>query len=245
MVLRIVQLTDLHLPRRLDNRRWHAFEKLVAELPERVGAIDRLVITGDLAASGNFRVYRKLSDLLFPWRDKLRVLAGNHDDSRQVRDVFDDRLTSNSKHSIFVDEVQGVRLVGLDTSRPYRVSGKLGSSQLTWLAELLKDSLPTLLFMHHPPIAIGTWWLDKDVLRDRDDFRKLVNTANVLAVICGHVHQPFEGKLGNVPVWTTPSTAYQFLPGSWIPRTESSKAGFRVIECSAAKARSFMLHQLG
>ncbi|EKD73680.1 MAG: hypothetical protein ACD_45C00220G0001, partial [uncultured bacterium] len=36
---------------------------------------------------------------------------------------------------------------------------------------------------------------------------------HVKTVICGHVHQAFEKKIGNVMLYAAPSTCIQFKPG--------------------------------
>lgn len=232
MTLRILQLTDLHLGPLLDDARWAALTRLLGELPKLAGRFDRLVLTGDLAAHGQPEVYRALRTRLEPWLEKVRLVPGNHDHAHLLRQVFSDRMLEGTPAANFLDELSGVRLVGLDSSRPWRVSGALGRPQLDWLSSVLDPATPSLLFLHHPPVAIGTWWLDKDRLRDRKAFGAAMQDRGVQGVFCGHVHQEAQGRLGTVPVWTTPSTAYQFKPGSLIPRTERRAAGLRVIELS-------------
>lgn len=230
VTMRILQLTDLHLGSRFGDARWAAFDTLLHDLPALVGEFDRLVITGDLAAHGQAAVYDALRARLTPWLSKLRVVPGNHDSAGRVRDVFADRMLGGSPAANFLDEVHGVRLVGLDSSRRFRISGALGTAQLDWLSSVLDPALPSLVFLHHPPRSIGTWWLDKDLLRDRAAFSEIIQGRGVQGVFCGHVHQESEGVLGQVPVWTTPSTAYQFKPRSLMPRTDRRDSGFRVIE---------------
>jgi len=230
VTLRILQLTDLHLGPRLDDARWAALDRLLGDLPSLAGTFDRLVLTGDLATHGQPAVYRALRARLQPWLHQLRLVPGNHDHAHLLRAEFSDRLLEGAPRANFLDEVGGVRLVGLDSSRPWRVSGALGHAQLDWLARVLDPATPSLVFLHHPAVRIGTWWLDKDRLRDRDAFSAAIQGRGVQGVFCGHVHQEADGLLGAVPVWTTPSTAYQFKPGSLIPGTERRAAGFRVIE---------------
>lgn len=232
VTMRILQLTDLHLGSRLGDARWAALDTLLCDLPALFGEFDRLVITGDLAAHGQRAVYEALYARLAPWLPQLRVVPGNHDSARHLRDVFADRMLGGSPAANFLDEVDGVRLVGLDSSRRFRISGALGRVQLEWLSSVLDPALPSLVFLHHPPRSIGTWWLDKDLLRDRAAFSEIIQNRGVRGVFCGHVHQESEGLLGQVPVWTTPSTAYQFKPGSLMPRTDRRDCGVRVIEIS-------------
>ncbi|HTM46102.1 MAG TPA: hypothetical protein VL137_14175, partial [Polyangiaceae bacterium] len=66
--------------------------------------------------------------------------------------------------------------------------------------------------------------------------------SSVKGVFCGHVHQNVAGVLGRVPVWATPSTAYQFAPGSWIPRPTRAPAAHREIEFSSEMLRTSVVN---
>jgi 3',5'-cyclic-AMP phosphodiesterase len=111
------------------------------------------------------------------------------------------------------------------------VHGRLGTEQLAWLQqELPRVRTPIVAFVHHPPIRVGCWWLDKDRLRDREALGELLGTARVLALFCGHVHQEHCGWFGGLPVFTTPSTAYQFpVAGFWPHKADRSPA-YRIID---------------
>lgn len=243
MTLRIVQLTDLHLGPRLSDKRWEAFKRLLTDLPTITGGFDRLVFTGDLAAHGRPVVYEALRAHLAPLLSQVRLVPGNHDDGRALREIFKERMMEGGPAANFVEELSGVRLIGLDSSRPWRVSGALGAQQLSWLTRVLQVEAPTLIFLHHPPLGVGAWWLDKDRLRDRKALAQVVQDRDVRGIFCGHVHQEFEGRLGSVPVWTTPSTAYQFKPGSLIPRTEAGAPGFRWIEVAQGKVSTSIVRR--
>ncbi len=233
---RIVQLTDLHLTAADGGRSWRAdvwgnLRRALKHVRSALGRVDQLVLTGDLASQRRPETYERLREAVDEWADRLRVLPGNHDDREMVRAVFADRLIAGSATLNFVASLGEFRLIGLDTLRPWRVHGRLGKNQLAWLAaELRKSETPALLFMHHPPIRIGIWWLDKDLLRDRGALRDLVERSPVRALFCGHVHQEIAGRLGTASVWTTPSTAYQFPPHALLPGSERTPPAFRVID---------------
>jgi Icc protein len=233
---RIVQLTDLHLTAAPAKRRWRTdvwsnLRRTLEHLRREVGSIDRLILTGDLANQRRPETYQRLREAVADFGDRLRVLPGNHDDREMVRAAFGDRLLPGSPSLNFVDRLGEHRLLGLDTLRPWRVHGRLGRTQLAWLArELRASDAPVLFFMHHPPIRVGAWWLDKDLLRDHTELRQLVGGRPVRAFFCGHVHQESAGAFGGARVWTTPSTAYQFPPRSLLPRSEATGPAFRVID---------------
>jgi len=69
----------------------------------------------------------------------------------------------------------------------------------------------TLLFVHHPPVAINVDWLDKIGLDGASDLVNLIEASLQIKVICaGHVHQEFAGRIGSTALYTTPSTCVQF-----------------------------------
>jgi Icc protein len=48
--------------------------------------------------------------------------------------------------------------------------------------------------------------------------------------LCGDVHQDTTVSVGGVPLITTPSTCFQFQPGSEKPALGDQAPGFRVLE---------------
>jgi len=131
----------------------------------------------------------------------------------------------------FALELAGWRVLGLDSARWPFVHGRLGREQLDWLAaELDAARGPALVFVHHPPVRVGSWWLDKDRLRDRRRLAALVGSSRVRVIATGHVHQEFAGSFAGAQVWTSPSTAYQFRPRSLWPARIHPGSGYRVLE---------------
>jgi 3',5'-cyclic AMP phosphodiesterase CpdA len=121
-------------------------------------------------------------------------VPGNHDD----RDAFARELGGSAIRiadgpDLWLELDDGpVRLIGLDTVGPDGAdSGVLGEAQLAWVADRLgrDDPRAVLIFMHHPPFALG---LPMDWTRcaDGDDLGELVLAhPRVLAVVCGHLHR--------------------------------------------------------
>jgi len=231
----LVQLTDLHLTARVGARRgasdvWQNLDQVLAHV--RQEPVDLVVLTGDLASQRRLATYRQLRERLRPFLDRVRVLPGNHDSRRLLRGVFGDLLLPGRRTANFDVEVGGWRLLGLDSVlRPF-VKGRFGGEQLCWLAQVLRATArPVLVFQHHPPIAVGCWWLDKDVPSDRRRFAAVLGHGDVRAVACGHVHQEAEGTVGGVRVWTTPAVAYQFRPHARRPAAVASiRPAYRHIE---------------
>lgn len=218
---------------------WHAFESALTRLVPRTGAIDALVLTGDIANAASLAAYRRLRARLQALPHPVYVIPGNHDSRRRLHAVFGDRLVAGRERANFVAHARGLRLIGLDSSWPWRNAGRLGREQLRWLATLLAENVPSLLFVHHPPLRVGTWWLDRDRLRDAQGLTDVLRGSSVRGVFFGHVHQEHEGEVAGIPAFGTPSAAYQFRPGSWRPgATSRGTIGLRVIESDDAGVRT-------
>ncbi|TDJ40234.1 MAG: hypothetical protein E2O49_03175 [Gammaproteobacteria bacterium] len=69
--------------------------------------------------------------------------------------------------------------------------------------------------MHHPPVALGSVWLDSVGLEKGDEFlQHLQSLAKVRLAVFGHAHQAYDGEHNSIRVIGTPSTCRQFMPGS-------------------------------
>ena len=56
------------------------------------------------------------------------------------------------------------------------------------------DAEHVLICLHHPPLPVGSKWLDQVGLKNGDEFLRIIGRpGNVRAAIFGHVHQEFEG----------------------------------------------------
>jgi len=229
--MRLVQITDFHLNavpathshascplRRLEA----VIEAVNRECP------DQVLVTGDISQDETAASYRLAVDALnrldAPWA----WLAGNHDQPMLM-----------AKHRELPGELSlGDWRVLMPATRvsgqPY---GALGAAGLAWLNErLAEDERPTVIAMHHPPMRVGSAWLDAIGLTDGEAFWDLIEAhEQVHAVFFGHVHQAFAGHRrvagGDVAVYGCPSTNRQFLPdAATFAIDEAGAPGYRVID---------------
>ena len=241
MAARIIQITDLHLmadPRaELKGVCTRASLLTVLDVLRRdFGSAERLIVTGDLAHDELRETYEALRELLADWWPKLRLIPGNHDNREFMRQVFDDRVTVMEDRNVFVDSVGGWRLIGLDSHLPGEVRGQLGESQLAWLArELAAESRqPTAIFLHHPPMCVGTGWLDGINLEDAEAFLNVLRPfAQAKLICCGHIHHEMTVSLADKLLLATPSTSVQFLPETEVLVPDPIPPGFRVFDFEA------------
>ena len=151
-----------------------------------------------------------------------------------MRAAFADRLPRSGDRLDFSVRDGGWRLIGLDTLDAGQPSGHLSSQQLEWLSSQLSADInsPTVLFMHHPPVAVDCPWLDAIMLRDSERFLRIVTAAQQVRLVCtGHVHLESEQRLGHLNVVTSPSTCVQFdRSADGKPVLQQIPPGFRVLE---------------
>ncbi|NNE12357.1 MAG: phosphodiesterase, partial [Ilumatobacter sp.] len=112
-----------------------------------------------------------------------------------------------------VVDLDGVRLVALDTTIPGSHEGRLTEAQLTWLDARLAEApdVPTIVAQHHPPVASGVRSMDDacgfaDGGAEADVLRR---HSHVEAVLSGHLHRAFHRRCAGTISTTAPSTACQ------------------------------------
>ena len=243
---RLIQISDLHLFSAADlslkgRQTRQGFLAVLAHIREHYASVDRLLITGDLAHDGQAETYEMLRESLGDLAGCSRVLPGNHDVRMALRSVFPEELDPRSETLNFSDLVGDWHIIGLDTQDTGLLSGRLTEEQLAWLTHCLDeyDQHPTMIFMHHPPLHIGSAWIDAMLLQEPAAFQGIVAKAEqVRAVCCGHIHQAFEGQMGSTALWTVPSTSMQFKPATTGLELDDIPPGFRLIELDGASIRT-------
>lgn len=218
MSIRIVQVTDAHLYRDRNSvlagvSTWKTFRAVLRKIERQHGDFDYLILTGDLAEDGELETYLMLREELGDWLERCRIIPGNHDDPANLRKAFPDLFSRHRGALTFALRTGGWKIVGLDSHLPGETKGRIDGDQLQWLRDELgtDPDTQTLLFVHHPPIAINVEWLDRTRLERASDLVNLIELSPQIEVICaGHVHQEFVGQIGVAAMYTTPSTCVQF-----------------------------------
>lgn len=212
-------------------------DTVVSALRIELPRADRLIVTGDLAHDEQRETYVAIRELLGEWIEKLRVVPGNHDDRDSMRLLLGDDMDGCvPDRNLFSERLSGWRLIGLDTHWPGETRGRLSRPQLTWLDRELTAARdePTALFLHHPPVSVGSPWLDRLELVDAGDLAMvLVGFPQVKLICAGHVHQEQTVRLGHATVLTTPSTGIQFRPETEGLEIDDIAPGYRILELDA------------
>jgi 3',5'-cyclic-AMP phosphodiesterase len=216
----ICQLTDLHVrPKGMPCNRVSETNMLTERACRAVAAFssrpDLVIITGDLTECGLESEYANLSAILARTLDiPIYVIPGNHDCRATLRSSLA-HFPGVIRHPTFVQyaiEDWPVRIVMLDTLAPGEAHGILTPSQLDWLDQTLAEQphKPTLIGMHHPPIATGLSHMDQIALRNRDAFRAVIaRHQQVARIVCGHHHRSIVGQCAQATVVIAPAATHQ------------------------------------
>jgi 3',5'-cyclic AMP phosphodiesterase CpdA len=213
----LVQLSDLHVGANENGvdpvPRLEAVVEAVRSLPNQV---DAALVSGDLTHDGGLREFQLARELLERLDAPLHVLPGNHDDRALAREVFDLPGEGDEPVNYSVD-VGELRLVVFDSNVPGQDSGRYDSEHLPWLdAELgAQPERPTLLAMHHPPLATAVREWDGINLEpgQREILAEIVaRHPQLRAIAGGHLHRIAAGALAGCPVLSAPSTYLQVQP---------------------------------
>jgi 3',5'-cyclic AMP phosphodiesterase CpdA len=184
----------------------------------RLGRVDpppqALVFTGDLADRGEPAAYAQLRGMVeaFAARTGAQVVwcMGNHDDRGEyARGLFDAEASPEVLDRVY--DVDGLRIVALDTSVPAYHHGEISDGQYAWLSSVLADPAPhgTVLAMHHPPIAVPM--LPAAAIIELDDQERLAAVlagTDVRMILGGHFHYSSYGSFAGIPVSVASATCY-------------------------------------
>ncbi|WP_311243337.1 phosphodiesterase [Microbacterium sp. WCS2018Hpa-23] len=172
-----------------------------------------IVITGDLADLGEPDAYRRLRTAVEPVARELGApvvwVAGNHDERPALREGLLGQEPSQEPIT-GVWDLDGLRLIALDTSVPGWHHGDLDDGQLEWLADVLREPAPhgTLLAMHHPPLPSHVPLFDILELRHQDELAEVIRGSDVRGILAGHLHYSAHGMFAGVPVSVSSATCY-------------------------------------
>ncbi len=236
----VLQLTDLHLladdggtVNQVPTRA--TFLEVLAACRGTGLVFDHLILTGDLAHDESREAYGTLRDLLAPMRCRVQIIPGNHDNRCFIRETFADGKASGPPDDSVTFSVGAGRwrLIGLDTQIPGEVAGAVSDPQLVWLQSELHAHryAPTIVFLHHPPLAIQPEWVARMGLRNQDSVREILHAApQVRVVSAGHIHRDSSVRDGAFDVFCTPSTAYQYRRQDESVVLDPLPPGFRIFQ---------------
>lgn len=188
-------------------------DRLAAVVP----APQALVFTGDLADRAEPDAYETLRSIVEPAAAAMGAIVvwtmGNHDERAPfARALFD---SDHDGCQDRVHEVDGLRIVALDTSVPGYHHGDLRPEQLAWLAEVLATQAEhgTLLAMHHPPLPLPMLRAAELIeLHYQQALADVIAGTDVRGILAGHLHLSTWSTFAGVPVSVASASCYTTDP---------------------------------
>ena len=224
----LLQITDTHLLSDKGARllgvdtsasMWAVVEAALGELSP-----DAIVVSGDIVHEGEAETYAELDRTLrSSFGGEVRYACGNHDFIDAMHEAGLDQ--SNL-------ELENFTLVIADTHAEGETEGEFTPRDQSSLIGRLRQARTEHIVVagHHAPVEIGTPWLDAHRIRGSDLLLDCLNGDNrVRGYVFGHIHQEFSRIHQGLPLFATPSTCFQFLPGSERFRIDSRNAGYRCL----------------
>lgn len=233
--LRVLQISDTHL------RAQPGATLLGVDTAETLGAVldqalaegpvDALIASGDLAHEEPAAYLRFRELLAERFQGPVLALPGNHDLGAALVEALGeaDQLRLGDWQLLAFDSHRDHHAeAAFDAAARQRLLARVAASPARHL----------LLVCHHPPLAVGCPWLDKDAIPEGADLLdSCAADPRVRVVLCGHVHQAWQGRHRHLQVLTAPSTCFQFAPATAsfsIDRSPASGVpGYRWIHLAA------------
>lgn len=234
----VAQVTDTHLFAQTwqtlkDIKTAESLQSVLNQLENRQPRPDYLLLTGDLSQDETPESYDRLVNQIAPLGIPAYWLPGNHDSLAAMQERLQGEPFRTEK-SFAAGEW---RIILLNSRIPGRVEGALAPGELAWLEAQLRQypQTPTLITLHHPPLPIGSEWMDAIALQNAEEFLALVDRhPQIKLVLFGHIHQEFEHQRREVSYLGSPSTCVQFQPHKQEFGIDSqAQPGFRLLKLFA------------
>ncbi|MFG1813848.1 metallophosphoesterase [Kribbella sp. NPDC049174] len=222
---RVLHLSDTHVSRTGPDEDGvdgvAALQQLLYDV-RQVPALDLVVVSGDIADDGSKEGCSVVRSAVGSFAAERGIphfySTGNHDRREGFEAALGwghlgpDGAPIGRRAEIdgviaAVSEVNGLRVITLDSLVPGETHGVLGRDQLDWLAAELATPAPagSIVVLHHPPISVDAIpYMKSVVLQDPSALGDVVAGTDVHAVLCGHLHHQLSGMVGEKPVWVTP-----------------------------------------
>ena len=214
---RILGYVNWHRGRKLVHRR-EFLDALTRDLIERKP--DHVAVTGDLVNLGLPEEFLRAADWLHHLGKPggVTVIPGNHDayvrlhpdtsmrhwhPYMESNDAGEALFATPTTGFPFVRRMGDIGIVALSSAiptMPFVAAGKLGTSQLAYLASALdtlgREGLFRVVLIHHPPLPGQSGW--QRGLRDAKKLRDVLKAYGAELVLHGHRHEQTVHELETV-----------------------------------------------
>jgi 3',5'-cyclic AMP phosphodiesterase CpdA len=228
----IAQISDLHLGSVY--YRSTLAEAMLAE----VNALkpDMVAVTGDLTDMGLLDEYQRARALLDRIEcERMLVVPGNHD-ARNVGEVhFESHFGTRSPEM----RVDGVHVIGVDSSEPDLDSGRVGREKYRWIEERFAEPAEfKIVAVHHHLVPVPGTGRERNIIADAGDLLRVLTESGVDLVLCGHKHVPNVWRLEDMFIVNAGTTTSVRVRGREEP-------GYNVLEVFLDRVRVIRRHTGG
>jgi Icc protein len=246
--LSLLQLTDLHIlstpeDKLLGIKTEQYFHAILAHAFKHRTHYDVMLLSGDLAQSPNIESYQRILKKVETTHLPTLCLPGNHDNYVLMQQIFNTSQVSCCKQTIFGKW----QIITLNSQVIGSEKGRLEQTELDFLETCLNErsDLLTLIAVHHNCLPTNSAWLDTMTIENSDEFLELVaRYPNVKVITNGHIHQEMDKKFGDISVFGTPSTCFQFALNSHDFKMDRTPPGYRIIDLYDDGAVETSVHRL-
>ncbi len=172
-----------------------------------------ILITGDFVHEGGAEDYARARALTARLEETYRlptlVALGNHDRHAAFYEGYLGEAGRTGRYH-YCRQLEGLRLVVLDSAVDDQVPGQLDDAQLDWLEETLAApcETPTVVALHHPPCGTHILETNQNNLTAPERFLQILARHPVAAVLAGHKHAASVTCQGGIPVCTGAGMAF-------------------------------------
>ena len=218
-MLTIAQITDLHVTTPEDllnkNRNEERLRAVLAAIHQLHPRPVAIVASGDLVDRATLPEYLELRETLKDVEIPIYFGLGNHDARAPFLEVFAGPFARTDENGFvqYAVDFEDLRVIMCDTLDEGRSGGAFCDRRATWLARTLdaRPDTPTLLMLHHPPVASGIAWMDppEDVAWIETLAGVLRGRSQIRTIAAGHLHRGFVTTFAGHLLAASPATSIQ------------------------------------
>jgi len=230
-VVTIAHISDLHIgsPFFVPN----LMNRVVAEINDLQP--DLVVCTGDISNEGYRQEYKNVVAYYDRLSPPIVTVPGNHD-ARNVGYLHFEELIG-PRH--WIRDVDGVRIVGVDSSEPDLNEGQVGRERYDWIRQAFEAPASLKVFaLHHHLIAVPGPGRERSTVMDSGDLLELLTEIGVRVVLSGHKHVPYVWRLEDMYVANAGTAASLRLRGH-------TKPCYNVVEIEGDGVKNFQKFPFG
>ncbi|OSQ38387.1 phosphodiesterase [Thalassospira mesophila] len=177
-------------------------QNIIADICQWHHDAELCIVSGDLTHDGTPTQYALFAATIAALPMPVHLIPGNHDLREPLLAALPQTAHDENGFINYAFIHNGIKIILLDTLSDGEDSGILCPRRLAWLANELQQSrdLPCLVFMHHPPVAVGLPFMDSISLQNADEFGEVLQTHPAIRhIFFGHVHRPCHGVWRGIP----------------------------------------------